>query len=240
MILFPAIDIKNGECVRLKQGEMETSEKVAESPVLTAQRFREQGASWMHMVDLDGAVRGKRVNHAVIVETARASGLQVEVGGGIRALDDMEYYLSNGIERVILGSVALKNADIVREGVRAFGGEHIAVGIDARGGKVAAEGWVQASEVDYIELAKRMESAGVQYVIYTDIARDGMLQGADNDGLNRLNHAVSCHVTASGGVRDIQDIRALKALQLYGVICGKSIYSGSLDLREAIAVCKGE
>lgn len=239
MIIFPAIDLKNGECVRLKKGDMNTSERVAESAVQTALSFAASGARWMHMVDLDGAVRGERVNHATILEAVRASGLHTEVGGGIRSMADMEYYLANGVSRVILGSVALKNSALVREAVREFGGERIAVGIDARDGMVAAEGWVEDSKVDYIELAKRMEDAGVRYLIYTDISRDGMMAGADLEGLQRLNEAVSCHVTASGGVRSMADIQALSALGLYAAICGKSIYSGSLDLAEAVRYCKG-
>ncbi len=240
MIIFPAIDLKNGECVRLKKGDMNTSEKVAESPVDTALSFAASGAQWMHMVDLDGAVRGERVNHGVIVETVRACGLKAEVGGGIRTMADMEYYLTNGISRVILGSVALKNSALVREAMREFGGERVAVGIDARAGMVAAEGWVEDSSVDYIELAKRMEDAGVRYLIYTDIGRDGMMAGADLEGLQRLNEAVGCYVTASGGIRSMEDIRALSALDLYGAICGKSIYTGSLALAEAVRYCKGE
>lgn len=240
MIIFPAIDIKNGECVRLKKGDMNTSEKVAESPIRTAQRFADCGAQWMHMVDLDGAVSGARVNHSVIVETVRAGGLKTEVGGGIRTMADMEYYLQNGVSRVILGSVALKNSALVREAVREFGGEQIAVGIDARNGMVAAEGWVQDSDVDFIELAKRMEDAGVRYLIYTDISRDGMMSGVDLEGLERLNESVSCCVTASGGVRSMEDIRALDALGLYGAICGKSIYTGALDLAQAVQFCGRE
>ena len=165
--------------------------------------------------------------------------MNTEVGGGIRTMDDMEYYLANGISRVILGSVALKNSALVHEAVREFGGERVAVGIDARDGMVAAEGWVEDTKVDYIELAKRMEDAGVRYLIYTDISRDGMMAGADLEGLQRLNEAVSCHVTASGGVRSMADIQALSALGLYAAICGKSIYTGSLDLAEAVQYCKG-
>lgn len=239
MIIFPAIDLKNGECVRLKKGDMNTSERVAESAVQTARSFAASGAQWMHMVDLDGAVRGERVNHATIVDAVRECGLNTEVGGGIRTMDDMEYYLANGISRVILGSVALKNSALVHEAVREFGGERVAVGIDARDGMVAAEGWVEDTKVDYIELAKRMEDAGVRYLIYTDISRDGMMAGADLEGLQRLNEAVSCHVTASGGVRSMADIQALSALGLYAAICGKSIYTGSLDLAEAVQYCKG-
>lgn len=239
MIIFPAIDLKNGECVRLKKGDMNTSERVAESAVQTALSFAASGAQWMHMVDLDGAVRGERVNYATIVNAVQASGLHTEVGGGVRTMADMEYYLANGISRVILGSVALKNSALVREAVHEFGGEQVAVGIDARDGMVAAEGWVEDSKVDYIELAKRMEDAGVRYLIYTDISRDGMMAGADLEGLQRLNESVSCHVTASGGVRSMADIQALSALGLYAAICGKSIYTGSLDLAEAVRYCKG-
>lgn len=240
MNLFPAIDMKDGECVRLKKGDMGTSEKVAENPVQTACAFAAAGARWLHMVDLNGAVSGRRVNDSAIIETVRASGLQTEVGGGIRSMADVEHYLEHGISRVILGSAALKNSGLVREAVRAFGGEHIAVGIDARSGRVAAEGWVEDSDVDYIELARRMEDAGVRYLIYTDISRDGMLGGPDLEGLDRLNAAVSCCVTASGGVRSLEDLRVLTELGLYGAICGRSLYAGTLDLRQAVKQCGGD
>lgn len=236
MLIFPAIDIKNGECVRLKKGDMNTAHKVAENFLDTALSFKQAGAAWIHMVDLDGAVNGKRINTSVFTETADKSGLKVEVGGGIRKAEDVEYYLSRGIERVIIGSAALNNPQLVSDCINEYGAEKIVLGIDARNGMVAAEGWVKTSEISYIELAKRMEEKGVKYIIFTDIGRDGMLSGPNLEQLFALNDAVSCNIVASGGIKDIEDIKAVKAGGLYGVICGKSIYSGTLSLEEAIEV----
>lgn len=236
MLIFPAIDIKNGECVRLKKGDMNTAHKVAENFLDTALSFKQAGAAWIHMVDLDGAVNGKRINTSVFTETAAKSGLKVEVGGGIRKAEDVEYYLSRGIERVIIGSAALNNPQLVSDCINEYGSEKIVLGIDARNGMVAAEGWVKTSEISYIELAKRMEEKGVKYIIFTDIGRDGMLSGPNLEQLFALNDAVSCNIVASGGIKDIEDIKAVRDGGLYGVICGKSIYSGTLSLKEAVKV----
>ena len=221
MIILPAIDIKDGNCVRLFKGDFDTVEKVAVDYMETAKGFEQAGASWIHMVDLDGAKDAKNTN------------LKVELGGGIRNLDTVEYYLSNGIERVILGSVALKNPQIVKEAVAEYG-ERIAVGIDALNGMVAVEGWLDDSQVDYIKLAKEMVSIGVKYIIFTDISKDGTLSGVNLEQLETLNKAVNCNIIASGGVHTIDDIKNCKALNLYGTICGKSIYKGTLDLKEAV------
>ncbi len=236
MIILPAIDIKGGTCVRLFKGDMDTAEKVAEDPVETALAFRNAGAEWIHMVDLDGAVAGKRINTDIFVTVASESGLKTEVGGGIRTMQDVQYYLNHGIERVILGSIALKDPQFVREAVKEYGAR-IAVGIDARDGKVAAEGWVQDSSVDYIELARRMEDTGVKCIIFTDILRDGTLSGPNHAQLNALNGAVQCDVIASGGISNINDIQRLHEDKLYGAICGKSIYKGTLNLARAIQTC---
>lgn len=235
MLIFPAIDIKNGACVRLYQGELATAEQVADSALEAAKSFRAAGAEWVHMVDLDGAVEGARKNTGVFLEVARESGLKVEVGGGIRTIADIDFYLENGISRVILGSVALRDASLVREAVAAYG-EKIAVGIDARDGMVAAEGWVETSTVSDVELARRMEQTGVRCLICTDIARDGMLSGPNIGQLTRIQQAVGCDLVASGGVTDLSDIIALRDCGLYGAICGRSIYKGTLDLRQAIQI----
>ena len=235
MLIFPAIDIKNGACVRLYQGEMSTAEQVADNALETAKAFKAAGAEWVHMVDLDGAVEGARKNTGVFLEVARESGLKVEVGGGIRTIADIDFYLENGISRVILGSVALRDAALVRQAVAAYG-EKIAVGIDARDGMVAAEGWVETSTVSDVELARRMEQAGVRCLICTDIARDGMLSGPNIVQLARIQQAVGCDLVASGGVTDLSDIIALRDCGLYGAICGRSIYKGTLDLRQAIQI----
>ena len=239
MIIFPAIDIKGGECVRLYRGDYATAHKVAEDPLETAKRFRADGAEWVHMVDLDGAKSGEAANMEIFRSVAAESGLKVELGGGIRDMAAVERCLGAGIDRVILGSAALKDPALVREAAKKYA-ERIAVGIDARNGFVSAEGWTEDSSVGYIELAKRMEDAGVRTLIFTDISRDGMLSGPNLEQLGALSAAVSCNITASGGIRDIGDIRALKEMGLYGAICGKSIYSGTLSLREALAeTCEG-
>lgn len=235
MLIFPAIDIKNGTCVRLYQGEMSTAEQVANSALEAAGAFKAAGASWVHMVDLDGAVEGVRKNTGIFLEVVQESGLKVEVGGGIRTMADIAFYLENGISRVILGSIALRYALLVRQAVAEFGGQ-IAVGIDARDGMVAAEGWVETSAVSDVELAKRMEDAGVQCLICTDIARDGMLSGPNLGQLTRIQRAVKCDIVASGGVTNLSDIAALRDCGLYGAICGRSIYKGTLSLREAIQI----
>jgi phosphoribosylformimino-5-aminoimidazole carboxamide ribotide isomerase len=237
MIIFPAIDIIEGKPVRLFKGDFATAEQVADNALETAKSFEEAGASWIHMVDLDGSLQKKRVNHAVFIEVAKHTNLKVEIGGGIRTMQDIEFYAENGISRVILGSVALKNPALVEEAVKSFG-DIIAVGIDAKGGYAAAEGWTQSSEVYFLDLAKRMEALGVKNIIYTDISKDGTLSGPNLQQLCELNNAVSCDITASGGVTNIGDIIALRDNKLYGAICGKSLYKGTLDLREAVEVCK--
>ena len=233
MIIFPAIDIKNETCVRLYRGEMDSAEQVADSYLAAADAFKTAGAEWIHMVDLDGACAGARKNAHVFLEVAEATGLQIEVGGGIRTMEDIEYYLSRGIARVVLGSAAVKDPQLVREACKAYG-DKIAVGIDARNGFVATEGWVETGSVHFLELGKAMEAAGVRTLIFTDIDRDGMLSGPALDALQQLNAAVSCNVVASGGIKDVEDIRALKAAGLYGAICGRSIYKGTLSLQEAL------
>lgn len=237
MIIFPAIDIKDRVCVRLYKGDFSTAGKVADSYIKTAEDFKAAGAGWIHMVDLNGALGGVRINSDIFVKVAKDSGLSVEVGGGIRTMDDVKFYIENGIQRVIIGSAALKNPALVKEACAAYG-DRIAVGIDAKNEMVATEGWTQKSSTHYIDLAKRMEDIGIKYIIYTDIDRDGMLSGPNTEQLLRLNEAVSCNITASGGIRNIDDIITLKNAGLYGAICGRSIYSGTLDLAQAVKECE--
>jgi phosphoribosylformimino-5-aminoimidazole carboxamide ribotide isomerase len=237
MLILPAIDIKDGECVRLLKGDYATAHRVAESAVDTAKAFQTAGASWLHMVDLNGAKAAEPVNSDLIFDVLKSCNLKIEVGGGIRNLETIDFYLSNGISRVILGSVALNNPALVREAVRKYG-EQIAVGIDARNGKVAADGWTNTSSVNYIELAKQMEQVGVKYIIFTDVSRDGTLTGPNLDMLDKLNNAVSCDIIASGGVSNLKDIANLLDLNVYGAICGKALYSGTLDLKGAILLCE--
>ncbi|MCM1226654.1 MAG: 1-(5-phosphoribosyl)-5-[(5-phosphoribosylamino)methylideneamino]imidazole-4-carboxamide isomerase [Clostridium sp.] len=238
MIILPAIDIKDGNCVRLFKGDFSTVEKVAADYMETAKGFEEAGAKWIHMVDLDGAKEGRPVNTKIYRDVAAQTDLKVEVGGGIRNLETIDEYLSMGISRVIIGSAALKNPQLVKEAVDKFGSEKIAVGIDSKDGMAASEGWLEASNVNYIDLAKEMIKIGVKYFIVTDIAKDGTLSGVNTAQLSELakETAGKCSIIASGGVHTIEDIKACKKLGLYGTICGKSIYKGTLDLREAIEV----
>ena len=233
MIILPAIDIKEGQCVRLLKGDFATVHKVAENPMDTARSFKEKGAVWLHMVDLDGAVQGRRINSEIFTSVGKESGLRVELGGGIRDTKTVELYLENGIERVIIGSAAFDNPQLVTDSVKEFG-ERVAVGIDARDRKVATRGWLDTTDMDFIELAKRMEDKGVKYIIFTDISKDGTLQGPSVEQLCELKEAVSCSIIASGGIAVADDISSLKSRGIYAAICGKSIYSGSLKLEEAI------
>lgn len=241
MIILPAIDIKDGNCVRLYKGDFSTAEKVADDYMQTAKQFASDGAQWIHMVDLDGAKDGKPVNYDIFIDVAQNTDLKVELGGGIRSLDTVENYISKGVSRVILGSIALKEPQIVIDAVKEYD-DRIAVGIDSKNGMVAAEGWLEASEVDYIQLALQMVTAGVKNIIFTDISKDGTLSGVNLEQLGALKTAVGgkCNIIASGGVHTIADIASCKKLDLYGVICGKSIYSGTLDLKEAIKMGEGD
>ena len=237
MIIFPAIDIMDGKPVRLLRGDFDTAEQVAEDVLTTAKQFARVGCTWVHMVDLDGSLQKKPVNTDPILQVVEHASLKVEVGGGIRTMEDIAFYLDRGVDRVILGSVALKNPELVQQAVDAYG-DKIAVGIDAKQGMVATEGWTEDSKMDFIDLAKAMEKMGVATIIYTDIGRDGTLSGPDVQGLDRLNKAVSCNVIASGGVTTITDILVMKDKKMYGTICGKCIYKKTLDLREAVGICK--
>lgn len=237
MIILPAIDIKDGNCVRLFKGDYGTVQKVAESYMDTARSFEAAGAEWIHMVDLDGAKDATQQNKDIFVDVAKNTGLRVEVGGGIRSLDTVEMYLSAGISRVIIGSAAVKNPQLVKDAVKEFG-ERIAVGIDAKNGYVATEGWLETSDVLFTVLAREMSRIGVKYIIFTDISKDGTLSGVNAEQLEQINTSCSAEIIASGGVHTIEDIRICKALGLYGTICGKSLYSGSLDLKEAISLAK--
>ena len=236
MIIFPAIDIIGGQCVRLVKGDYATASKVAEDPLETARKFEAAGAEWIHMVDLDGAKAGYPVNTEIYKNIAQNTNLKVEVGGGIRTLETIQAYLDLGITRVILGSVALKNPQLVADAVQRFGADRIVVGIDAKNEMVATEGWLETSEVNYIDLAKEMIKVGVKTFIFTDISKDGTLSGVNAEQLKKLADATAgqCNIVASGGVHTIEDIRICRDLGLYGTIAGKSLYQGTLDLSEAI------
>ncbi|MBO4579393.1 MAG: 1-(5-phosphoribosyl)-5-[(5-phosphoribosylamino)methylideneamino]imidazole-4-carboxamide isomerase [Clostridiales bacterium] len=242
MIIFPAIDIKDGNCVRLVKGDFGTASKVAEDYMETARSFEAKGAEWIHMVDLDGAKAGRPVNTKIYEDVCQNTGLKVEVGGGIRNMETIREYLDMGISRVILGSAALKDPKLVEDSIAVFGPEKIVVGIDSMDRMVATEGWLEASDVNYIDLALKMNAIGVKYFIFTDISRDGTLTGVNVEQLSDLADALKdkAYIVASGGVKTMDDIVACKEMGLYGAICGKSIYSGTLDLAEAINYAKEE
>ena len=238
MYIIPAIDIKDGNCVRLQKGDYNTVKKVAENPYITAKSFKDAGARYLHMVDLDGAKDGKMQNAELICDIAKSCGMLVDVGGGIRDLKAIEFYLNNGVNQVVLGSVAVKNPQIVIDAVKNFG-DKIIVGIDAMDGMVKSEGWIDGGDIYYTELAKRMEDVGVEKFIFTDINRDGMLTGPNLVQLEVLSNSVSADIVASGGVSDLTDIKDLMSLNIFGAICGKSIYEGTLNLPKAIKLTRG-
>jgi phosphoribosylformimino-5-aminoimidazole carboxamide ribotide isomerase len=219
------------------KGEFSTASKVAEDAVATARSFEASGAKWLHMVDLDGALAGQPVNDELIARTAAATKMKTEVGGGVRAMKDIESYLSRGIARVILGSVAVRRPALVREAVQNYG-DAIAVGVDAEGGVVKASGWTESSDANYLDHAEAMANVGVSTIIYTDIARDGTLEGPNLEHLKKLKERLgsTVNITASGGIRNETDIQDLAAAGLYGAICGKSIYAGTLDLSAALKI----
>jgi phosphoribosylformimino-5-aminoimidazole carboxamide ribotide isomerase len=233
MFILPAIDLHNKNCVRLYQGDFNKSDKVADNPVDTAIEFQNNGATWIHVVDLDGAKNGSPQNDDVIENIIRETDINIEVGGGIRSLNTIDNYINIGAKRVILGSVAVDKPGFVEHAVKLFG-KSIAVGIDARNGKVSTKGWLEDSNLDYLEFAKRMADIGVQYLIVTDISKDGTMNGPNDEMIREMIDKIDTNIIASGGIRNIDDIRKMRDYGAYGTICGKSIYSGSLDLDEAI------
>jgi len=238
MILFPAIDLKDGQCVRLRQGEMDQATVFNADPAAQAKAFEDQGFEWLHVVDLNGAFEGKPVNGQAVRAIFEAVQLPIQLGGGIRDLDTIAMWLDTGIDRVILGTAAVRDPDLVRAAARDFPG-CIAVGIDARDGKVAIEGWAETSEMTALDLAKRFEDAGVAAIIHTDIARDGVLEGLNLDATLEIAEAVSVPVIASGGLASLDDIKRLlepRYAKLDGAITGRALYDGSLDAKEALAL----
>lgn len=233
MILLPAIDLKDGRCVRLKKGEFSTVSQVADSALRTAQAFAEAGAAWIHMVDLDGARDGVRQNFPIIYEVIQQSGLSVELGGGIKSELDVITIGEAGAGRIVIGSAAVTNPQVVEYAVKQYG-ERTAVGIDCLDGRVRTAGWEQDSGVNYLDLARQMEEKGVKTLIFTDIATDGMLSGPSFDQLAALQKAVKCNIVASGGVTTLDDVKRLRDMGLYGAIIGKAYYAGTLDLTEAV------
>ena len=240
MILFPAIDLKNGEAVRLERGNMARATVFNRDPVAQARTFESQGFEWLHLVDLDGAFAGKPVNARVVAAIRKAIKIPMQLGGGIRDLATVERWLAEGITRVIIGTAAVRDPDFVKAAARKFPGK-VAVGIDARAGKVAVAGWAEETQLEAVELARLFENGGVAAIVYTDVERDGMMQGLNLDATIALAESVSIPVIASGGLASIDDVRALlapRARKLEGAIAGRALYDGRLDARAALALVR--
>ncbi|MBC2248682.1 1-(5-phosphoribosyl)-5-[(5-phosphoribosylamino)methylideneamino]imidazole-4-carboxamide isomerase [Listeria sp. FSL L7-0123] len=235
MQIFPAIDLKNGQCVRLFQGDFSKQTVVNEDPIAQAKAFASNGATYLHIVDLDGALEGRPVNLEIIKKMQTAAKIPVQVGGGIRSMAQVDYYLESGINRVIIGSAALTNPDFLRAAVQKYGSK-IAAGIDAKNGFVATSGWLDVSQVSYLDLAKRMEEMDVETIIYTDISRDGTLTGPNLEQMAALQKHVSINLVASGGVSSRADLEALAKLGLYGAIAGKALYNGNISMSDVVEV----
>ena len=236
MILYPAIDLKDGQAVRLLRGEMSAATVFNDDPAGQARAFQAAGAEWLHLVDLNGAFAGQPVNAAAVEAILAATDLPAQLGGGIRDLATIETWLAKGLTRVILGTVAVEAPELVREAARAFPGQ-VAVGLDARNGKVATRGWAEATELEVTDLARRFEDAGIAAIIYTDIERDGAMGGPNVAATEALARAVSVPVIASGGVSSLDDLKRLKATGVIsGAISGRALYDGALDLSEALAL----
>ncbi|MBI3397943.1 MAG: 1-(5-phosphoribosyl)-5-[(5-phosphoribosylamino)methylideneamino]imidazole-4-carboxamide isomerase [Deltaproteobacteria bacterium] len=234
MLIIPAIDIKNGKCVRLTQGRMNAETVYSENPVEIAKRWEERGARLIHLVDLDGAIEGIPKNQDIIKKVVKSIKTDVEIGGGIRNVETIKTYLGiQGVQRVIIGTVAQENPDFVEKMCTMFSGS-IAVGIDAKDGMVATRGWIKVTQDKAVDLAKRLEGLGVSCIIYTDISRDGMLTGPNVKAAKAMAHAVNIPVIASGGMSSVKDIEGFKSVKLEGIIIGKALYTGAIDLKEAI------
>lgn len=238
MILYPAIDLKDGNCVRLLRGEMEAATVFGTDPAAQARAFQDAGAQWLHLVDLNGAFAGHPVNARAVEAILSAIRIPVQLGGGIRDMATIQGWLDKGLSRVILGTVAIEDPDLVRQAAATFPGR-IAVGIDARGGRVATRGWAKETEVTATDLAHRFQDAGVAAIIYTDIDRDGAMGGPNIPATEALARAVDIPVIASGGVSSLDDLRALAATQVIaGAISGRALYDGAIDLAQALALLK--
>ncbi|MFJ1291952.1 1-(5-phosphoribosyl)-5-[(5-phosphoribosylamino)methylideneamino]imidazole-4-carboxamide isomerase [Paracoccus yeei] len=239
MILYPAIDLKDGNCVRLLRGDMEAATVFGDDPAAQARAFQDAGAEWLHLVDLNGAFAGHPVNAEAVGAILAAVTVPAQLGGGIRDMATIEGWLERGLSRVILGTVAVENPSLVREAALAFPGK-IAVGIDARGGRVATRGWAEKTDVMAVDLARQFEDAGVAAIIYTDIDRDGAMQGPNIAATEALARAVTIPVIASGGVSSMQDLLALRETRaIAGAISGRALYDGAINLSEALRALKG-
>jgi phosphoribosylformimino-5-aminoimidazole carboxamide ribotide isomerase len=240
VIIFPAIDLKEGQAVRLQQGDMARATVFNADPAAQAKTFEDQGFEYLHIVDLDGAFAGKTVNGEAVDNILKTISMPVQLGGGIRSMSSIEGWLGRGVDRVIIGTAAVRDPELVRVASRQFPGR-VAVGLDARDGKVAVEGWAETSEVTVLEIAQRFEDAGVAAIVYTDIARDGLLKGLNLDATITLAEAVNTPVIASGGLASIEDVKQLlqpRARRLAGAIAGRALYDGRLNPAEALALIR--
>ncbi len=233
MIIYPAIDLKDGKCVRLYKGDMNQATIFNDSPASQAKLFEEQGFKFLHIVDLDGAIAGNSANEKSVKEILKNIKIPAQLGGGIRTIENIEKWIELGINRVILGTVALQNPELVKQAAKKFPGK-IVVGIDAKNGFVATHGWVESSNVSVIQLAKKFEDAGVAAIVYTDINRDGTGEGVDFEGTKKLAESISIPVIASGGVGSNEDIRKISTLGINGVIVGRALYDKKIDIKEFV------
>jgi phosphoribosylformimino-5-aminoimidazole carboxamide ribotide isomerase len=234
--LYPAIDMRGGKCVRLIQGDYNQESVYGDSPFDMAKQFADQGADWIHMVDLDGAKDGKKFNHEHVICVAKELPAKVQVGGGIRSMEDVSYYLDQCVDRVILGSAAVSDPEFVRGALKKYGGSRIAIGLDARNGFVATEGWLETSHIRAVDLAKRLVEEGAETFIFTDISKDGMLQGPNVEAIGELAQVTGKEVIASGGVSSIEDLQNIKEDDrgIAGAIIGKALYTGRFTLSDAL------
>lgn len=233
MIIFPAIDILNGKCVRLIQGDYQQETVYSDSPVNMALEWESKGAEYLHLVDLDGAKTGQSINKQVIKEIAQSVSIPVQVGGGIRSIETVKEHIENGVSRVIIGTAAISDPDFLQEAVDTYE-DKIAVSIDAKNGYVATDGWTRTSEIKAIDLLLELEQMGVETIVYTDILKDGMLQGPNFAELTTINQATSIDVIASGGVTTKEDVKQLQSMDLYGAIIGKALYDGNLKFEDLV------
>ena len=238
MNFYPAIDLKGGQCVRLKRGDLETAVVYNKDPIAQAKLFQKEGCEWLHVVDLDGAVSGSKKNFKTIENIRSATSLKIQVGGGIRSLDEIEFWKSLGVERVILGTVAVSNPTLVKDACRLF--EGILIALDSRANKVAISGWKNTSNVNNLDLAKKFEDCGVAAVIFTDIERDGLMEGLNSSDTKKLSEHISIPVIGSGGINGPENLESVKEAipNLEGIIAGKALYTGALKVKDALKILK--
>ena len=239
MQIYPAVDIKNGKCVRLKQGNFDAVTVYEQNPVIAAKKWIEKGATYLHIVDLDGAKEGISENEQIIAEITKLSDVPVQTGGGVRSLKDIERKLQKGVSRVILGTVAVRQPELVKQAVEKFGSDKIVVGIDAKEGYVAIAGWEEISNVSALDLCLKMKEYGVKTIIYTDIAKDGMMSGINLEATKELIEKTGMYIIASGGISNMADLENVQKINAHGVIIGKALYQQTLDLKQVIKKFEG-